>query len=42
MGLRPTPGYSGRRYASSEIGPVLKARIGSTAFPIYEGGAAEP
>ena len=34
-------GCSGRRYASIEIGAILKARSGSTAVPIYQCGAAE-
>jgi hypothetical protein len=28
-------GCSGRRFASIKIGPILKAGIGSNAFPIY-------
>src|SRR5262249_25128030 len=38
---RPTSRCSGRRFASSEIGAILKAGFGSMVFPIYDGGAAE-
>jgi hypothetical protein len=37
----PTRRCSGRRFASIKIGAILKAKIGSTAFSIYDGGAAE-
>jgi hypothetical protein len=33
---RTTSRCSGRRFASSEIGPFLKAGFGSTVFPIYD------
>jgi len=38
---RPTPHSSRRRCAASKITPIVKAGIGSTALPIYRGGAAQ-
>jgi len=35
-------GCNGRCFASSKIGAILKAGIGSIVFPIYGCGAAEP
>src|SRR6187401_2232798 len=37
----PTRAFSGRRVAPSEIGAILTAASGSTAFPIYRCAAAE-
>src|SRR5262249_48517101 len=37
----PTRAFSGRRVAPSKIGAFLTAGIGSKAFPIYRGAAAE-
>jgi hypothetical protein len=39
--MRPTSRCSGRRFAASESGPILKPGIGLIAFLLYEGGAAE-
>jgi hypothetical protein len=39
--VRPTSACTRRRYASSKIGSILIAGIGSTAFPFYQCGAGD-
>src|SRR5262245_23028881 len=37
----PAPHSNGQRFVSSKIGSILKAGIGSTAFPIYRCGVGD-